>query len=182
MKDYPNLWDGLDLTPETFEENKAVEIIRQQARLLEKKTGGIVKASFTKVEYKVPASKAITVVASVLSNMGNEVIDPNIENKKNVNEWYDVVKYKFEIYNHTYHFRVFTLLNREMFPISLDVDEGIKNELINPEFEKIKSNNELIEILGNIFSSNKLKTIITRLIGQSKMWKYADEKTTIAVT
>lgn len=168
MKDYPNLWDGLDLTPETFEENKAVEIIRQQARLLEKKTGGIVKASFTKVEYRVSAAKALTAVASALSNVGSEIIDPNIENKKNVNDWYDVEKYKFEIYNQTYHFRVFTLLNREMFPIGLDVDEGIKNELLNPDFEKIKSNDELIEILGSVFSSNKIKTIITRLIGQSK--------------
>lgn len=169
MSEKIDLWDDFDLGEETFEENKAVEIIRQQAKLLEKKTQGYVKASFKKIDYKTSTKEVLSKITEVISGVPSiEMPDSDLQDKKDVRDWYANVKYKFEIYSDTYHFRVFTLNNREMFPISMNLDEGIKEEFLNLNVEKINSNDELRSVLTSIFSSTKLKKIITRLVNQAK--------------
>lgn len=161
-----DLWPNFSF--EEMEENKAVDILREQARALEKKTNKKVNATFSKIEYKENAN-AITsqigkMIASISSPERDEILDEELKEKRDVNEFYKTTKYKFEIYNDTYRFRVFVLYNRMVFPINLDVDEGIKSELQDDISAEIKSNAELQNLLASIFSSQKLRTVITQMM------------------
>ena len=63
---------------------------------------------------------------------------------------------------------VFVLRNRMMFPIQLDVDEGIRSELHLPTDIKIQSNADLNEIVTDIFASHKLGTIVMQMMAENK--------------
>lgn len=150
------------------EKNNAVLILREQARLLERKTNKCVKATFSKIEYGDTALRSsLTTFGKALASMSlpsEEILENELSNKIDANTLYTPVKYKFEIYNSKYHFRVFELINSSEFPISLKIDEGISNELNIETKVEIHSNAELENIVKSIFSSQKLKTIISRMM------------------
>ena len=54
-----------------------------------------------------------------------------------------------------------------MFPIHLDVDEGICSELTLPTDIKIQSNSDLTEVVSNIFASHKLGTIVAQMMAEN---------------
>lgn len=150
------------------EKNNAVSILRDQARLLEKKTNKKVKATFSKIKYGDAALRSsVTTFGKVLASMNlptEEILENELSNKIDANTLYAPVKYKFEIYNSKYHFRVFELINCNEFPITLKIDEGISSELKIKTLVEINSNAELENITKSIFSSKKLKTIISRMM------------------
>lgn len=160
-----DLWP--DFSNNEIEANHAVDILREQARLLEKKTNKKVKATFSKVLYSAShESLAILgkAVASMSAQAGGEVLEDELSGKQDVNELYKVTNYKFEIYNSSYRFRVFTLHNRAFFPIYMTLDEGIKNELRLLDDICIESDGALKEIVASIFSTLKIKTIISKMM------------------
>ncbi len=156
--------------PVNLEDNRAVDILQEQARLIGKKSNGIIKGSFAKIEYTQNlegAKKALSTIADVMSAMQiteTEVVDEELKTKADINDLYQYVSYRFEIYNDTYRFRVFTLKNREVFPIELLVDEGIGKELKLSNPIKIESNSQLEETFTTIFYSVKLKQIMTKMM------------------
>ena len=154
------------------EENRAIEILRAQARLLEKKTSGKVKATFSKISYKSDNSSSSGLLAEALVAMVGEkkveVLDDELAGKADANELYNFQPYKFEIYNKQYRFRVFVLRNRIMFPIQLDVDEGIRSELHLPTEIIVQSNSDLNEAVSDIFASHKLGTIVVQMMTENK--------------
>ena len=153
-----------------LEDNRAVDILQEQARLIGKKSKGIIKGSFAKIEYTQNlegAKKALSAVVDVMSAMQineKEVVDEKLKSKSDINNIYQYVSYRFEIYNDTYKFRLLTLRNREVFPIELIIDEGIVKELKLNNPIKIDSNSQLEEIFTSIFSSIKLKQIMTKMM------------------
>lgn len=168
-----DLWP--DFSCVEIEENKSINILRTQARLLEKKTSGKVKATFSKIQYKIDnqpnsgrLAEALISMTSVVGEKKVEIQDDELAGKTDVNELYNFQPYKFEIYNEQYRFRVFVLRNRMMFPIQLDVDEGIRSELNLPVDIKIQSNSHLTEIVSNIFASHKLGTIVSQMMAENK--------------
>ena len=112
-----------DEEPVNLEDNRAVDILQEQARLIGKKSNGIIKGSFAKIEYTQNfegAKKALLTVSDVMSAMGTaEIVEKELINKFDINNLYKYVSYRFEIYNDTYKFRVLTLRTREVFPIEL---------------------------------------------------------------
>lgn len=156
--------------PIELEDNRAVEILQEQARLIGKKSNGIIKGSFAKIEYTnniQGAQKALSTLADALSAMQisqTEVMDEELKSKTDINNLYQYVSYRFEIYNDTYKFRILTLKNREVFPIELLVDEGIEKELKLTNPIKIESNSQLKEVFTSIFCSMKLKQIMTKMM------------------
>ncbi|SDB26158.1 Winged helix-turn-helix DNA-binding [Ruminococcaceae bacterium FB2012] len=156
--------------PVNLEDNRAVDILQEQARLIGKKSNGIIKGSFAKIEYTQNlegAKKALSTIADVMSAMqitDTEVVDEELKSKSDINNLYQYVSYRFEIYNDTYKFRVLTLRNREVFPIELIIDEGIGKELNLYNPIKIESNSQLEEIFTSIFGSMKLKQIMTKMM------------------
>jgi len=156
------------------EENKSIEILREQARALEKKTNGKVKATFSKIEYRENlasiTANAGKIFAPLLINAQDEILDDELQQKKDFNELYRVTKYKFEIFNDSYRFRLFTLNHREVYPIDLVLDEGIKSELAassSCSLNVVEGNSELESLLILIFTSNKVKTVVGRMMKES---------------
>lgn len=167
-----DLWPNFSFAE--VEENRSIEILRTQARLLEKKTSGKVKATFSKISYKPDSSsnsgllaEALVSMASMVGEKRIEVLDDELTGKTDANELYNFQPYKFEIYNEQYRFRVFVLKNRMMFPIQLDVDEGIRSELHLPTDIIIQSNADLNETVSNIFASHKLGTIVMQMMSEN---------------
>lgn len=158
-----DLWGELNLETNAYSDSKAIEILREQARLLEKKTEGKIKATFSKIEYKTTTPELFGKTLLSIASRKEEVVDKELEGKKDFNSIYNYTKYKFEIFNDTYRFRVFILNFRPVFPIEIEVDEGIKDELKISSIEKINSDDELREIVSLIFASKKLKLIIGRM-------------------
>ena len=161
-----DLWGKLILDDAKIEDSKAINILREQARLLEKKTYGKIKATFSKLNYKTTTSEVIGQAISSFADIKEEIVDPELKGKKDFNEIYNFTKYKFELYNDIYRFRVFILNYRPVFPIEIEVDEGIKEELNIPSKKSIYSDDELRELVSAIFLSSKIKMIIKRMYAQ----------------
>lgn len=158
----PDLWP--DFLSSIVEKNDAIEILREQARLLEKKTDKKVKATFSKIEYKNGTEQLGRFVQHISESISSEVLEDELNGKKDANDLYRIINYKFEIFNAHYRFRVFTLHYKEFYPFYMTLDEGIKNELAYVSDICIDSNQSLNEILTAIFTSQKMRTIISRMM------------------
>ena len=156
-----DLWP--DFSNEKVENNDALEIIREQTKILEKKTDNKVKATFSKVSYKNNLIADFSRMSAELSAQTNEEIsDDELANRGDANNFFNTANYKFEIYNDIYKFRVFLLEYRKLYPIEFKLDEGINNEVRRRT--QIRSNTELIDFLKSVFSSPKLKNIIFEMM------------------
>lgn len=164
-----DLWP--DFLTNEIETNNAVDILREQARLLEKKTNKKVKATISKVLYSTSYEGLAILgkaVASMTAQAGSEIFEDELAEKQDMNDLYRVTNYKFEIFNSSYRFRVFTLHNRTFFPIHITLDEGIKNELGFAGDISIDSDNSLKEVVSSIFSTLKMRTIISKMMADEK--------------
>lgn len=155
-----DLWPDFNKFKIEIEDNHALEILREQAKLLSQKTNGKIKATFAKINY---LGNSLKMLQSAMNYV--EVNESETKGKKDVNDLYNFVNYKFEIYNSTYKFRVFILKYRPIYPIKIEVDEGIREEFSWFETTKdIINDNDLKETIATIFSSKKLQTIINRIM------------------
>lgn len=165
-----SLWPNF--STETVEENNSLEILKTQAKQLSKQTKGIVRATFSKINYATNYHSIAKAVENLTTmTLEKELLDETLKDKKDANELYKTVKYKFEIYNDNYRFRLFAINYRLEYPITIEIDEDIKNELQHeniPMKETIDNDSDLKELLGNIFNSTKVKTIIVRMIHDLK--------------
>lgn len=161
---------SVDLWPDFLEDdveiNNSIEILREQARLLEKKTDRKVRATFSLVQY-APTDDSNSVPAAIVPRKPTketEILEPTLSTKRDANTLYSSAKYKFEIYNFAYRFRVFTLDNTTFFPAYVNLDEGIANELRKGTFNVIESNQDLIDLITLVFKSRKLRNIIGKML------------------
>ena len=160
-----DLWPDLELFKEKIPENHAIEILREQARVLYKKTNGKIKATFSKIDYSVSATEILGgALSAFASGDKKEIVEEEMKGKKDANEFYNFNNYKFEIYNETYKFRIFILKYRSIYPIQIEIDEGIRKEKGLNSPTNIQSDDELIEIVSSVFSSSKLQMIIKRIM------------------
>ena len=167
-----DLWKDLNLFAEEVVESQAIKILREQARLLNKKTNGMVKATFSKINYKTSFVETFveavgTAMPDYLKSEKAEILEDDLKDKEDLNEMYTSVRYKFEIFNDTYRFRIFTLNYKKIFPIQIEIDGGIRKELnIQSASEDVNSDEELTELVSKVFSSRKLSTIISKMMSQ----------------
>lgn len=185
-----DLWGELEIFEE--EENRTIDIIRAQAVLIGKKTDGQVKGSFAKIEYRSNNSgmvSALTALATVTGNATPKIIEVDeLSDRDDINDLYKKTPYKFVLYNEVYKFRVFTLEYSEAFPVEIIIDEGICEELKIYGKKVINSNHDMEELLRLIFSSNKVKLIISRMISKissvnkEKILNYVKENPVFTIT
>ncbi|MBD5116781.1 MAG: hypothetical protein HDT48_04610 [Ruminococcaceae bacterium] len=160
-----DLWPDLERFEDKIPENHAIEILREQARLLSKKTNGKIKATFSKIDYAVSTTEILGgALSAIASGSKKEVVEEEMKGKKDINEFYNFNNYKFEIYDETYKFRIFTLKYRPIYPIQIEIDEGIRKEKLLSSPTDIQSDEELIKIVSSVFSSSKLQMIIKRIM------------------
>jgi len=155
-----------------IEKNDSIQILREQARAIKSETNGIVHATFSKMNYKEGPTNAIRTLSQVVTSMSNpfyeEVLDEELLDKTDVNALYKITKYKFELYNDEYRFRLFVLNHREMFPISLVVDEGILEDIQYKNESPISNNDDLKNVLRDIFSSYKVCSVVSKMLQEGK--------------
>lgn len=160
-----DLWPDLEQFEGEIPENHAIGILREQARLLSKKTNGKIKATFSKIDYTVSTAEILGGALSAFAD-GNkkEIVEDEMKDKKDANDLYNFVNYKFEIYDETYKFRIFTLKYRSIYPIQIEIDDGIRKEKALNSPQNIRNDEDLIKIVSSVFSSSKLQMIIKRIM------------------
>lgn len=165
-----SLWPSFE--KKDIERNDSIQILREQAKFIKTDTQGLVCATFSKMNYKAsPAGtlKAIGQVVSALSSpMFEEELEEELVEKKDANDLYKITPYKFELYNSEYRFRLFVLKYRELFPISLDIDEGILEDTQYKNGSPIYSNDDLKNIIREIFSSHKVNSVVMKMLQNGK--------------
>ena len=168
-----SLWP--DFEELVIEQNNSLQILKTQARAIKSKTNGIVSATFSKMNYKLgSANKLISagqMLSALVSPAYEEVLDKELADKVDVNDLYKKADYKFELYNSEYRFRLFVLYYTELYPISLEVDEGILEDVPYKNGAPISSNEELESVLREIFSSKKVRSVVGKMLQQGKKMK-----------
>jgi hypothetical protein len=161
-----SLWPKFE--EQELEQNDSIQILRDQARAIKSETNGVVRATFSKMNYKAGPTSALKTLGQVVSAMSSpfyeEVLEEELADKTDVNALYLITKYKFELYNDEYRFRLFVLNHREMFPISLEVDEGICEDIQYKNGSPISGNDELKTVLREIFSSYKVHSVVSKML------------------
>ena len=155
--------------------DSVLSLIQEQAALLETKTSGKVKADFSHVRYQYKTKNAsLQLAETMLRTMSalstvvpkEEVIEvderKNLENASNL---YERGEYKFEIYSDKYKFRMFTLEYKSVFPLTLEIEYGIIEDKVVSK--NVNSIDELKSLLVSIFTSNKVRFIIQKMIEMS---------------
>lgn len=163
-----NLWPIFN--EEQAEPNEAVTILREQARYIQNNTQNKIRATFSKVTYKKSTplnaveyfGKAMTAIPSI----NEEELEEELQGKENVNKLFEKIQYKFELFNDEYRFRLFILNNSELFPVTLEVDGGILENISYQNKGEIGSNDELKSILKEIFSSPKVRRVVLRMLAE----------------
>ena len=168
-----NLWQ-LNNENEINETDNVVSIIKEQAAYLKDITNGAVKAKFGKIK---TVGIAETLAALSAATKGKEVVEgDNTSELSDANSLYMSTRYGFEIFNLEYKFRIFELVLSPSYPISIIPDEDISKELveegsriiINKTKISVKSDDELLNSLAQLFSSRKVRFIIQKMIEQAK--------------
>lgn len=162
------LWPNFDEEP--IEINEAVQILREQARSIQSSTKNKIRATFSKMSYKAGPFSAVEQIGRVVNAMSSpvyeEILDDELQEKTDANTLFSTTQYKFEIFNDEYRFRLFVLNDSEMFPITLEVDGGILEEISYQNKSKIESNEELKGILREIFSCGKLRKVVSKMLSK----------------
>ena len=164
-----DLWPNFDEI--VLEKNNSLEILRAQAKALEKKTDGKVKATFSRTQYKKENVNPFGEIVSSLSDTfvryeNIEIFESDLENKSDANSYFNKTEYKFEIYNDEFRFRVFKVVYNILYPISLVIDEGIVKEISSNmvNTQPVHSDSDLETLLEKIFNTKKLITIISNIM------------------
>ena len=159
-----DLWPDFNVKEQDTE--NSIKMLKNQASILGKKTNGLVKATFSKIVYSNPVTKAAAGLAKFTAELeyGREIIEDELEGKKDGNLLFQKNSYKFEIYNDTYRFRVFTLECNPIYPITIRADEGICNEINIDADQIIENETDLTDIITSIFASDKLSYIVRSMI------------------
>ena len=165
-----SLWPKFEI--QNIEQNDSIQILREQARVIKSETKGVVHATFSKMNYKPGPTNAIKAISQAVSAMSSpfyeELLEEELADNKDVNSLFQVTKYKFELFNSEYRFRLFVLNHRELFPISLEVDEGILEDTQYRNGAPILSNDDLKTVLRDIFASFKVRSVVSKMLQEKK--------------
>lgn len=163
-----SLWP--DFQNQSVEENNTIKILREQARVIQNKTSGIVRATFSKMIYNQDAFVALNKIGKaadiISSKVFEERLEEELQGKRDANVLFDIVKYKFELFNDEFRFRLFVFNYSEMFPVTIEVDGGIQEEIRYKNNDPINSNDELKDVLKEIFSCHKVSAVVHRMLMQ----------------
>lgn len=164
-----SLWP--DFNEISIEKNETISILREQAKAIRAATGNKVYGTFSKMSYKTVPADSIGILGEMITSLSlpcrEELFEAELANKKDANALYNKEKYKFEIYNEEYRFRLFVVNYCELFPITLEVDNGILNEIKHSNNIEINTNDELKYIIREIFACKKVNTVISKMIQES---------------
>ena len=177
-----NFWKSLD---DDFKDllytDSIYEIMKQQSQLLREMTKNRVFAIFDEIKSSGGMMTLAKTMSDSLSGISSiyqtsECIgDLDTDGLLDADDLYAEKKYGFEIYTEEYKFRLFSIIMKPIYPIMLQLDEGInyeiknalKAKLIHLEKEneyKIENDEMFCDSLQDILQSKKVRYIIKKLI------------------
>lgn len=158
------LWP--DFKNEQIEKNRTLSILREQAEVLDEQTQGKVKVAFSEMNFMPAKDAAIKMITAVMDKLSSEQeqLEVDLANKKDVRDLFQVTKYKFELYNDSYRYRLFIYNYSEMFPVTIEVDPGIAEDIPYKSGSKIESNEQFIEVIKDIFHSRRVGVVVSRML------------------
>lgn len=155
-----------------IEQNNSIQILRTQAKAIKSLTNGVVNATFSKMNYNPGPTNALKRLGETITALSSptfeEQLEEELQEKTDINVLFTETRYKFEIFNNEYRFRLFVLDYREMFPISLEVDGGILEDISYRNNSPIMGNDELKNIVKEIFSSFKVHSVVSKMLQKNK--------------
>lgn len=159
--------------------NRTEEYVNEIIKELNEVSDGKVKGEFKSIHsnsfiIKKNLDKIILKAQSSFVNFNNKgddiEVDKNLLNKKDMNDYLNKDFYKFEIFNSCFHFRVFKVSCSETFPVTVELDEGISEELHLEKNECVVNSNEnMRNFLKEIISTQKLNNIINQMMLQTDL-------------
>lgn len=183
MSEADSYWE-IALSSDRLSSTKDAEaFLKERAEGLGKLTEGRVEALFAPAGEVGDGSRAVggeamaaaaTTVAASIGGLGLVGRTPPL---RDANDWYEQRWYAFEIRGGCYRFRMFELELPATYPLALDVDEGVLDDVREDLRRKgisvkkgegviIKNLGELETAFETLMGSAKLKTILKNLLMQ----------------
>ena len=161
-----DLWTASTFdTEEQVEESNAVQLLRDQAKLLKQKTNGKVCATFSRITGTILDTPEMRELIGGISRVvASPEGDEELKGKKDIGMQYVSIAYKFELYNETYRFRVFELIDKRLFPIKIICDADIAEQWGFNDHINIKNNKDLETVVRQILGSKKVKSVINKMM------------------
>lgn len=161
-----------------IEVNRTEDIIKETIKELETETQSKVKGKYSQIKYtKSGYEGAVNYLNSLFEkqkwllrpaervNETVEVLDDELQSKKDINSVYALKIYSFEIFNCQYRFRIFRLFRSIAFPVRIILDEGIAEELnMSKPGREINSNDEMDSFLREVLKTNKVRNVVNQLL------------------
>ena len=162
-KKYDNLWP--DLKIESFETEEIKEILNAQCDYIKENSGELICAKLVEMRYfQSPIKSALLGLAKTQLIFQDELKSNDFEtlNKEDINDVIKETVYAFTIFNEKYKFTAFYVTLNQYFPVKVEPDFDIAEEL---GFKDKDVNNveEFIATITSILNSNKMKFILKRL-------------------
>ncbi len=160
-----SLWPKIE---EVSNDNNTLDILKEQSCIISDQTKGKIKCFFGRIQYNIPDLRTVDKMLTKLTSeaVGTEYVEEELKDKQDMSRFLnpDKGKYKFELYNDTFHYRLFTYTYSMFFPNTLDIDDGICEELNLLHSISINSNEELENYLKDIFSSKSVRTALKMMM------------------
>ena len=93
-----------------------------------------------------------------------EILEEDLTGKTNISDVLKEQYYKFEIYNEKYRFRLFTYTYSPIYPNKMLIDENIAKEINEKQEVSVENDQELMDLLRSIFSSQRVGRIIRMMV------------------
>ena len=177
MSNYGNLWESALDGRELNTTANVVPLLQEQCDNLSKSTGGRVSAQFAPMEEAI--SESLRIVARSMAIAGSVVRPGWDDDRDNANELYSPVKYAFDIKSDAYRFRLFELMLKPVYPITVTFDEGVFSEARDrlasisraggDGFEvRVEDDDGLMRCVGIAVDTKKVRYILQRLLEEPK--------------
>lgn len=176
VEEYDDLWGDYKENPEI---NRSEDLIREQILVLEKKTSKKIRGTFSKIKYTKAGYKATmnalqqlfkypTGITSPFDDYEEktvEILDDELNGKRDINNSNNLELYKFEIYTDKYRFRIMEIVNSIAFPVRIILDEGIADELeMKTPATELSSNDDMYRFVSRVLQSRKVKNVINQML------------------
>ena len=130
MADYGNLWEEIVGKDDIKTTEGAVEFVKEQCRYLNRSTGGKVRGRFIRTAKHVLAPSLADIIggSEMPSRLGEPISETPEDDLADANDLYELKRYSFDILSNTYRFRVFDVILGPVYPVAMELDEGIYEE------------------------------------------------------
>lgn len=171
-----NLWGDINNQQKLNYTDNIKNLLKEQSEIIKNMTRSVIKCRFGKLK-DVGYTSAIKSLAGIANGLSSKRIIKGTEQEtlSDANKLYESSLYGYELYSSSYKFRIFEIILNPIYPVTVNLDDGImtdcSNEIkstlsIQDNLIEIKSDDEFNQFLSIILPSKKLHYIISKLLAE----------------